>query len=139
MRLLFITVLAVWAAACLGLRLRLHRRVLVAGVPLPTVDQALKELGGPWMGRVAVLSVLVIELWSPGVIKLAAMGIGFREVLAVLAAGAFRLCSTATMWAEFRAVEDQQVHRLDLRISLVWELVLWVHVGLNTLPSLLWS
>lgn len=91
------------------------------------------------MGRVAVLSVLMIELWSPGVIQLAAMGIGFREVLAVLVAGAFRLCSTATMWAEFRAVEDQQVHRLDLRISLVWELVLWVHVSLNTLPSLLWS
>lgn len=139
MRLLFITVLAVWAAACLGLRLRLHRRVLVAGVPLPTVDQALKELGGPWMGRVAALFVVVIELWSPGSIKLAALGMGFREVLAVLVAGAFRLCSTATMWAEFRAVEDQQVHRLDLRISLVWELVLWVHISLNTLPSLLWS
>ena len=139
MSLLFITVLAVWASACLGLRLRLHRRLLVAGVPLPAVDQALKELGGPWMARVAALSVLVIEILSPGAIKLASKGLGFREVLALLVAGAFRLCSTATMWAEFRAVEDQQVHRLDLRISLVWELVFWVHVGLNTLPSLLWS
>ncbi len=139
MRLFVITMLAVWAAACLGLRLRLHSRVLVAGVQLPVVDQALKELGGPWMRRVAFLSVLVIELWSPGAIKLAVKGMGFREVLAVLVAGAFRLCSTATMWAEFRAVAEQQVHRLDLRISLGWELVLWVHLGLNTLPSLLWS
>jgi hypothetical protein len=91
------------------------------------------------MRRMAFLSVLVIELWSPGAIKLAVKGMGFREVLAVLVAGAFRLCSTATMWAEFRAVAEQQVHRLDLRISLGWELVLWVHLGLNTLPSLLWS
>jgi hypothetical protein len=103
------------------------------------VDQALKELGGPWMCRVTVLSMLVIELWSPGAIKVAVKSLGFREALALLVAGAFRLCSSATMWSELRAVEDQQVHRMDLRISLVWELVFWVHVGLNTLPPLLWS
>jgi hypothetical protein len=132
-RLFFVTVLAVWAAACLGLRLRLHRRVLVAGVQLPVVDQALKELGGPWMRRVAFLSVLVIELWSPGAIKLAAKGIGLREVMALVAAGVFRLCSGATMWSELRAVEDHQIHRVDIHISLVWELVFWTHIGLNAL------
>jgi len=138
-RLLFITVLAVWSAACLGLRLRLHRRVLVAGVPLPTVDQALKELGGPWMRRVAFLSVLVIELWSPGAIKLAAKGMGFREVIALIVAGAFRLCSSATMWAELRAVEEHRLHRLSLRTTLIWEFAFALNVSLNSLPLLLWS
>ena len=138
-KLFLITLLAAWAAACLGFRLRLHRRVLVSGAPLPPVDQTLKELGGPWLGRVAVISVLAMEIWSPGAIKLIAMGFGFREVIALLVAGAFRLCSTATMWSEFRAVEDQQVYRLDLRVSLIWELTFWIHAGLNLLPTLIWS
>jgi hypothetical protein len=91
------------------------------------------------MRRVAVLSVLVIELWSPGAIKLAIKGLGFREVLALLVAGAFRLCSTATMWAEFRAVDDHRLYCLDLRASLTWEFVFWAHTSLNALPFCIWS
>lgn len=45
---------------------------------------------------------------------------------------------SGTLWAEFRAVEVNRMHRLDLGASLIWELSFWVLTGLTAVPSLLW-
>ncbi|WP_257306529.1 hypothetical protein [Geothrix campi] len=139
MLLIVVTLGLLWALACLGLRLRLHGRLLSAGAALSVVDQFLKNLGGPWLRWVAVVVVVVTTVRNPGMFRVLTWGISFREVMAVVVAGAFRLFSTATLWAEFRAVEEHRLHRIDLRASLVWEVAFTVHVGLNTLPPLLWS
>lgn len=132
-------VVVLWALACLGIRWRLHGRLLVAGTPLRTSDWVLRALGARWLPRVSLGLLVVQAIREPGVIVHLLRGLGGRDVLALVVAGAFRLCATATMWAEFRAVEEHRLHRLDLRASLIWELAFWAHVGLNTLPPLLWS
>ena len=132
-------VIAIWAMACLGLRLRLHGRLLVAGTPLRTEDWVLRALGARWLPRISLGLLIVQGVRDPGVLVHVLQGLGGRDVLALVVAGTFRLFATATLWAEFRAVEEHRLHRLDLRASLVWEVAFWVHVGLNTLPPLLWS
>ncbi|MFZ1376361.1 MAG: hypothetical protein WAS25_07185 [Geothrix sp.] len=132
-------IVVLWALACLGLRLRLHGRLIVTGTPLGTADWVLRALGARWLPRVSLGLLIVQGVRDPGVVVHVLRGFGGRDVLALVVAGAFRLCSAATLWAEFRAVEDHRLHRLDLRASLVWEVAFWAHVGLNTLPPLLWS
>ena len=71
--------------------------------------------------RVTLGLLIVQGVREPGVVVLVLRGLGGRDVLALVVAGAFRLFATATLWAEFRAVEEHRLHRLDLRASLVWE------------------
>ena len=125
--------------ACLGLRLRLHGRLLVAGAPLLTVDWVLRALGARWLPRVSLGLLIVLGVREPGVVVHFLRGLGGREVLVLLVAGVFRLCATATLWAELRAVDDHRLHRLDLRASLIWETAFWAHAGLTFLPHILWS
>jgi len=132
-------VVVLWALACLGLRLRLHGRLLVAGTPLRTEDWVLRALGARWLPRVSLGLLLVQWVREPVVVVHVLRVLGWRDVLALVVAGAFRLFATATLWAEFRAVEEHRLHRLDLRASLIWEAAFTMHVGLNTLPPLLWS
>lgn len=132
-------VVILWALACLGLRLRLHGRLLVAGTPLRTEDWVLRALGARWLPRVSLGLLIVQWVREPDAVVHFLRGLGGRDVLALVVAGAFRLFATATLWAEFRAVEEHRLHRLDLRASLIWELAFTAHVGLNALPSLLWS
>ncbi len=132
-------VVALWALACLGLRLRLHDRLLVAGTPLRTEAWVLRALGARWLPRVSLGLLIVQGVREPGVVVHFLRGLGGRDVLALVVAGAFRLFATATLWAEFRAVEEHRLHRLDLRASMIWEVAFWLHTGLNTLPFLLWS
>jgi hypothetical protein len=132
-------VIALWAFVCLGLRLRLHGRLLVAGTPLRTADWVLRALGARWLPRVSLCLLIVQGVREPDAVVHFLRGLGGRDVLALVVAGAFRLCATATLWAEFRAVEEHRLHRVDLRASLIWEAAFTVHVGLNTLPPLLWS
>jgi len=134
-----LAIIALWALACLGLRLRLHDRLLVAGTPLLTEDWVLRALGARWLPRVSLGLLIVQGVREPSVVVHALRGLGGRDVLALVVAGAFRLCATATLWAEFRAVEEHRLHRLDLQTSLIWEQAFWAHVGLNALPLLLWS
>lgn len=136
---IWFAVVVLWAMACLGLRLRLHGRLLVAGTPMRTEDWVLRALGARWLPRVSLGLLIVQGVRDPSVIIHVLRGLYGRDVLALVVAGAFRLCATATLWAEFRAVEMHRLHRLDLRASLVWEVAFTVHVGLNTLPPLLWS
>ncbi len=132
-------VVVLWAVACLGLRLRLHGRLLVAGTPLRTEDWVLRALGARWLPRVSLGLLIVQWVREPVVVVHVLRALGWRDVLALVVAGAFRLFATATLWAEFRAVEEHRLHRLDLRASLLWEAAFTMHVGLNTLPPLLWS
>jgi len=132
-------VVVLWALACLGLRLRLHGRLLVTGTPLRTADWVLRALGARWLPRVSLGLLIVQGVREPGVVIHLLRGLGGRDVLALVVAGAFRLFSTATLWAEFHAVEEHRLHRLDLRASLIWELAFWAHSALSELPSLLWS
>ncbi len=104
-----------------------------------TEDWVLRALGARWLPRVSLGLLIVQGVRDPSVIIHVLRGLYGRDVLALVVAGAFRLCATATLWAEFRAVEMHRLHRLDLRASLVWEVAFTVHVGLNTLPPLLWS
>ncbi len=132
-------VLLLWALACLGIRVRLHGCLLVAGTPLRTSDWVWRAMGARWLPR-AALSLLVVQgVREPGVLVHVVRGLGWRDVLALVVAGAFRLFSTATLWAEFRAVEVNRMHRMDLRPSLVWEVAFWAHLGLALLPTALWS
>lgn len=134
-----LSVVVLWALACLGLRLRLHGRLLVAGTPLRTEDWVLRALGARWLPRVSLGLLIVQWVRDPVVVVHVLRALGWRDVLALVVAGAFRLFATATLWAEFRAVEEHRLHRLDLRASLIWEAAFTMHVGLNTLPPLLWS
>jgi hypothetical protein len=99
----------------------------------------LRALGARWLPRISLGLLIVQGVRDPGVLVHVLQGLGGRDVLALVVAGAFRLCATATMWAEFRAVEEHRLHRLDLRASLIWEAAFTMHVGLNTLPPPLWS
>ena len=139
MRAIWFGLVALWSLACLGIRVRLHGRLLVAGTPLRTEDWVLRALGARWMPRVCLGLLIVQGLREPGVVVHVLRALGGRDVVALVVAGAFRLFATATLWAELRAVEEHRLHRLDLRASLIWELAFWAHVGLNALPSLLWS
>ncbi len=132
-------IVALWALACLSLRLRLHGRLLVAGTPLRTEDWVLRALGARWLPRVSLGLLIVQGVREPGVVVHVLRGLGGRDVLALVVAGAFRLFAMATFWSEFRAVEENRLHRLDLRTSLIWETAFWVHTGLYFLPSILWS
>jgi len=132
-------VVVLWALACLALRLRLHGRLLVAGTPLRTEDWVLRALGARWLPRVSLGLLIVQWVREPGVVVHVLRALGWRDVLALVVAGAFRLFATATLWAELRAVDEHRLHRLDLRASLVWEMAFWGHSALSALPSLLWS
>ncbi len=134
-----LAVCILWALACLGLRLRLHGRLLVAGTPLRTEDWVLRALGARWLPRVSLGLLIVQAVREPGVVVHVLRGLPGRDVLALVVAGAFRLFATATLWAELRAVEVHRLHRLDLRASLVWEVAFTLHVGLALLPTVLWS
>lgn len=136
---IWLTLVATWALACLGLRLRLHERLLVTGTPLRPSDWVWRAMGARWLPHLALGLVIVQGVREPGVVVNVLRGLGGRDVLALLVAGAFRLFATATMWAEFRAVEEHRLHRLDLRASLVWEVAFWAHLGLALLPTALWS
>lgn len=139
MTIIVFAVVALWALACLGIRVRLHGHLLVAGTPLRTLDWVWRAMGARWLPRVAVGLLIVHGVREPGVAVQVLRGLGWRHVLALVVAGAFRLFSTATLWAEFRAVEVNRMHRMDIRPSLVWEVAFWVHIGLALLPSALWS
>lgn len=130
---------ALWALACLGLRIRLHRRLMVAGGPIPKMDQFLQVLGGPWLRRAVGAVILVWFVRDPRAAVRMTQGVGLHEVVALVVAGAFRLFATATLWAEFRAVEEYRLSRLDLRASLIWEAAFWVHTALNAVPILIGS
>lgn len=132
-------VVALWAVACLGIRWQLHGRLLVAGTPLRTSDWVWRAMGARWLPRVALGLLIVQTVREPGVVVHVLRGLGWRDVLALVVAGAFRLFAAATLWAEFRAVEEHRLHRLDLRVSLSWEVAFWVHAGLTLLPTALWS
>ena len=134
-----LSVVVLWALACLCLRLRLHGRLLVAGTPLRTEDWVLRALGARWLPRVSLGLLIVQWIRDPGIVVHVLRALGGRDVLALVVAGAFRLCATATLWAEFRAVEEHRLHRVDLRASLIWELVFAAHCALSALPHLLWS
>lgn len=139
MRAIWFGLVALWGLACLGIRVRLHGRLMVAGTPLRTSEWVLRALGARWLPRGSLGLLIVQGVREPGVIVHLLRGLGGRHVLALVVAGVFRLFATATLWAEFRAVEEHRLHRLDLRASLIWELAFWAHIGLNTLPPLLWS
>jgi hypothetical protein len=134
-----LALVALWALACLGLRVRLHGRLLVAGTPLRTSDWVWRAMGARWLPWVAVGLLIVQTVREPGVAVQVLRGLGWRDVLALVVAGAFRLFSTATLWAEFRAVEVNRMHRMDLRPSLIWEVAFWTHATLALLPTALWS
>ena len=57
---LWITAGTVWACVCLGIRVRLHRRLVVAGVPLPVMDWVLRAMGSRWIPWLA-LALLVVQ------------------------------------------------------------------------------
>jgi hypothetical protein len=133
-----VSVVVLWALACLGLRLRLHGRLLVAGTRLRTEDWVLRALGARWLPRVSLGLLVVQWIREPDVLVHVLRGLGGRDVVALVVAGAFRLFATATLWAEFRAVEEHRLHRLDLRASLIWETAFWA-TGLTLLPKFLWS
>jgi hypothetical protein len=135
----FFAVVAFWGLACLGLRVRLHGRLLVAGTPVGTSDWVWRAMGTRWLPRVALGLLIVQTAREPGVVAHVLRGLGWRDVLAIVVAGAFRLFSAATMWAEFRAVEVNRMHRMDLQASLAWEVAFWVHSWLTLLPTALWS
>jgi hypothetical protein len=135
---LWIAVGVVWASVCLGVRVRLHRRLVVAGVPLPVLDWVLRAMGARWMPRLALALLVAQAVRDPQPLAHYLQGFGWRDVLILGVAGAFRLLSMATWWAELRAVEVRRIHRLDLRISLIWECCFWVHVTLTLLPYVLW-
>lgn len=132
-------VVVLWALACLGLRLRLHGRLLVTGTPLRTEDWVLRALGARWLPRVGLGLLIVQGVREPDAVVHVLLGLGGRDVLALVVAGAFRLFATATIWAELRAVDEHRLHRLDLRASFIWETAFWVHTGLALLPTILWS
>jgi hypothetical protein len=132
-------VLPLWALACLGIRVRLHGRLLVAGRPLRTSDWVWRALSARWLPRVALGLLIVQGVREPSVVGHFLRGFGWRDVLVLVVAGVFRLFSTATLWAEFRAVEVNRMHRMDLRPSLIWEVVFWAHIGLTLLSSALRS
>jgi hypothetical protein len=134
-----LSVVVLWALACLGLRLRLHGCLLVAGAPLRTADWVLRALGARWLPRVSLGLLIVQGVREPDAVVHFLRGLGGRDVLALVVAGAFRLCATATLWAEFRAVEEHRLHRVDLRASLIWETAFWVHAVMTFLPTILWS
>lgn len=135
---LWIAVGVVWAGVCLGARVRLHRRLVVAGVPLPVLDWVLRAMGARWMPRLALALLVAQVVRDPQPNAHYLQGFGWRDVLILGVAGAFRLFSTATLWAEFRAVEVNRMHRFNLAVSLVWELAFWALTGLTAAPSLLW-
>jgi hypothetical protein len=83
--------------------------------------------------------LIVLAVREPGIVVHVLRGLGERDVLALVVAGAFRLCATATLWEQLRAVEVHRIHRLDLRPSLLWETAFWVHVAINAMPYILWS
>ncbi len=139
MRAIWIGLVALWGVACLGIRVRLQGRLLVAGTPLRTSDWVWRALSARWLPRVALGLLVVQAVREPGVVLTVFRSLGWRDVLALVVAGAFRLFSTATLWAEFRAVEVDRMHRMDLRPSLIWEVAFWVHIGLTLLPTALWS
>lgn len=134
-----LSVVVLWALACLGLRLRLHGRLVVAGTPLGTEDWMLRVLGARWLPRVSLGLLIVQGVREPSVVVHVLQGLGGRDVLALVVAGAFRLFATATLWEQLRAVEVHRIHRLDLRPSLLWETTFWLHTGLALLPTILWS
>ena len=134
---LWITAGVVWACACLGIRVRLQRRLVVAGVPLPVLDWVLRAMGARWMPRLVLALLVVQAVRDPQSLAHYLRGFGWRDVLALGGAGAFRLFSTATLWAELRVVEVRRIHRLDLRASFIWELSFWALVSLIALPPLL--
>lgn len=132
-------VFILWALVCLSLRFRLHGGLLVAGVPLGTEDWVLRALAARWLPRIALGLLIIQAVREPGVVVYVLRGLGGRDVLALVVAGAFRLCATATFWAEFRAVEVHRLHRMDLRATLIWEAAFWIHSSLAFLPTLIWS
>lgn len=132
-------VVALWAFACLGIRVRLQGRLLVAGTPLRTSDWVWRAMGARWLPRVALGLLVVQTVLEPGVVVHVVRSLGCRDVLALVVAGAFRLFSTATLWAEFRTVEVNRMHRMDLRSYLIWEIAFWTHLELTLLPFALWS
>lgn len=134
-----LALVALWALACLGIRVRLHGRLLVAGTPLRTSDWVWRAMGARWLPRVALGLLIVQTVREPGVVAQVVRGLGWRDVLALVIDGAFRLFATATLWAEFRAVEVNRMHRMDLTLSLTWEVAFWAHLGLALLPTALWS
>lgn len=136
---LWIGLWSAWALVCLGIRIRLHARLVVAGVPLPVLDWVLRAMGARWMPRLALALVVVQAIRDPRLLSHDLQAFGWRDLLALGGAGAFRLFATATFWAEFRAMEVNRIHRLDLRASLIWELVFWVLVSVIALPPLLRS
>lgn len=136
---IWFVVVALWGLACLGIRVRLHGRLLVAGAPLRTLDWVLRALGARWLPRVSLGLLIVQGIREPGAVVHALRGLDGRNVIAVVVGGAFRLFATATLWAEFRVVEEHRLHRLDLRASLVWEAAFWAHAWLALLPTALWS
>ena len=127
-------VLVLWALACLGFRLRLHGRLLVAGTPLQTMDWVLRALGTRWLPRIALGLLVLQAVREPGAVVHVLRGLGAWDVLALVVAGAFRLFSRATLWAEFRAVEINRLYRLDLRASLIWEAAFWAHLAVHAGP-----
>lgn len=139
MRAIWFGLVALWGLACLGIRVRLHGRLLVAGTPLRTPDWVWQAMGARWLPRVALGLLIVQTFREPSVVAHAFRSLGWRDVLALVIAGAFRLFATATLWAEFRAVEVNRMHRVDLRPSLIWEVAFWAHFGLALLPTALWS
>lgn len=139
MRAIWFGLVALWGLASLGIRVRLHGRLLVAGTPLRTSDCVWRAMGARWLPRVALGLLVVQTVREPGVVVHVVRSLGWRDVLALVVAGAFRLFATATLWAEFRAVEVNRIHRMDFRPSLVWEVAFWAHTGLALLPTALWS
>ena len=136
---LWIGLWSVWALVCLGTRIRLHARLVVAGVPLPVLDWVLRAMGSRWMPWLALALLVAQAIRDPQSLAHYLQGISWRDVLALGVAAAFRLFSTATLWAELRAVEVNRIHRLDLRVSLIWELAFWVLVSVIAQPPILRS
>ena len=136
---LWITAGVVWAMACLGARVRLHGRLVVTGVPLPVLDWVLRAMGARWMPRLVLVLLVAQAVRDPQPLAHYLRGFGWRDALVLGIAGAFRLFATATLWAEFRAVEINRLYRLDLGASLIWETAFWVLGGLAFLPTILWS
>lgn len=139
MRGIWFGLVALWGLACLGIRGRLHGRLLVAGTPLWISDWVWRAMGTRWLPRLGLGLLIVQGVREPGVVVHVLRGLDWRDVLALLVAGAFRLFAMATLWSEFRAVEEHRLHRLDLRVSLSWEAAFWVHAWLTLLPNALWS
>lgn len=139
MTVLWIGLRSAWTLVCLGIRFRLHARLVVAGVPLPVTDWVLRVMGTRWIPRL-ILALLVVQVVrDPRLLSHELQAFGWRDVLALGGAGAFRLFATATFWAKLRAVELNRIHRLDLRAALIWELAFWVLVSVIALPFLVRS